>query len=90
MVTCQFKTNVKTFRSDIGTEFHCMFDFFQRSGILFQTSSTGTPQQNGRVERKHQHILIVSRALMFQTNLHVPFFGRTCALRCSFDQSYSF
>ncbi|XP_010665837.1 uncharacterized protein LOC104883080 [Beta vulgaris subsp. vulgaris] len=65
MVKRQFATNVQIVRSDNGTEFQCMLPFFDQSGILFQTSCTGTPQQNGRVERKHQHKLNVSRALMF-------------------------
>ena len=79
MVERQFDTSVKIVRSDNGTEFQCMLPFFDQSGILFQTSYTGTPQQNGRIERKHQHILNVSRALMFQANLPVDFWGE-CVL----------
>ena len=79
MIERQFDTSVKIVRSDNGTEFQCMLPFFDQSGILFQTSCTGTPQQNGRVERKHQHILNVSRALMFQANLPVDYWGE-CVL----------
>ncbi|KAL2941173.1 Retrovirus-related Pol polyprotein from transposon RE1 [Bienertia sinuspersici] len=73
MVKCQFEVSVKYVRSDNGTEFKSMLPFFDTHGILFQTSCAGTPQQNGRVERKHQHILNVSRALRFQGNLPISF-----------------
>ena len=79
MVDRQFDAKVKIFPSDNGTEFTCLLDYFTSHGILFQTFCVGTPQQNGRVERKHQHILNVSRALMFQANLSLRFWGE-CVL----------
>jgi hypothetical protein len=63
MVERQFDVCVKTVRSDNGTEFMCLGPYFREQGILHETSCPGTPQQNGRVERKHRHILNVARAL---------------------------
>lgn len=67
----------KTVRSDNGTEFMCLSQFFNEKGILPQNSCVGTPQQNGRVEQKHRHILNVSRSLLFQANLPVKFWGES-------------
>jgi len=71
----QYEKQVKMIRSDNGTEFTCLRTKFLERGIMFQTSCTGTPQQNGRVERKHRHILNVARALRFQGNLPLSFWG---------------
>ncbi|CAH9146720.1 unnamed protein product [Cuscuta epithymum] len=79
MVEKQHNVSIKIVRSDNGTEFNCMHPYFDTHGILFQTSCVHTPQQNGRVERKHRHILNVARALMFQANLPVALWGE-CVL----------
>lgn len=49
--------------------------YFLAKGIIHQTSCVGVPQQNGVVERKHKHLLETARALLFQSNLHVSFWG---------------
>ncbi|CAN1779045.1 Retrovirus-related Pol polyprotein from transposon RE1 [Linum perenne] len=68
MVENQFERKVKVIRSDQGKEFH-MTDYFNDHGIIHQMSCVQTPEQNARVERKHQHILNVARSLRFQSGL---------------------
>ncbi|KAK9174757.1 hypothetical protein WN944_026761 [Citrus x changshan-huyou] len=60
-------------RSDNGTKFTCLDDYFMEKGRIHQTSCVGTPQQNRGVEHKHRHILDVVRALRFQANLPIEF-----------------
>jgi hypothetical protein len=68
MIKTQHNHDVKIIRSDNGPEF-LMHEFYSSHGILHQTSCVESPQQNGRVERKHQHVLNVARALLYQSNL---------------------
>lgn len=53
-------------RTDNGTEFfnHHLTSLCNQHGIIHQHSCVHTPQQNGRVERKHRHLLVVARALI--------------------------
>lgn len=85
MVKTQFSTKVKRVRSDNGTEFtNSVFQkILQQEGIMHETSCVGTPQQNGRVERKHRHILNVARALRFHASLPVSFWGE-CVLAATY------
>ena len=77
MVERQFDIKVKMIRSDNGSEF-ILRQFYDEIGIIHQTSCVETPQQNGIVERKHQHLLNVTRSLLFQSNL--PFICWSYAL----------
>ncbi|KAK9137525.1 hypothetical protein Sjap_008119 [Stephania japonica] len=73
----QFNSSVKAIRTDNGTEFvnkSCV-SLFAKFGILHQRSAPYSPQQNGLVERKHRHLLQVTRALVFQSGLSKSFWG---------------
>jgi len=75
LIERKFDKQVKMIRSDNGTEFICHKNYFREHGITFQTSCSGTTQWNGRVERKHRHILNITCALRFQHNLIISFWG---------------
>ncbi|XP_074284115.1 uncharacterized protein LOC141608671 [Silene latifolia] len=85
MVHTQFGKQVKIVQSDNGTEFLSgpLKHFYSENGMVFQTSMIDTPQQNGRVERKHRHILEKARALRFQANLPIHFWGE-CVLTAAY------
>ena len=83
MVDRQFGKKVRTIRSDNGSEFISLSTYFLENGIRHETSGVGTPQQNGRVERKHRHLLNVARAIMFEGHLPIEFWGE-CALAAAY------
>ncbi|OMO87137.1 Integrase, catalytic core [Corchorus capsularis] len=85
MIATQFGKKVKQIRTDNGPEFqsNCMLDYYKEHGIVLQTSCTDTPQQNGVVERKHRYVLETARALRFQANLPIRFWGE-CVLTATY------
>jgi hypothetical protein len=52
-----------------------MPQFYASKGIIHQTTCVETPEHNGRVERKHQHLLNVGRSLLFQGQLPKSFWN---------------
>ena len=60
-----------------------MFDFFISHGIIHQFSCIYNPQQNSVVERKHQHLFSIARALQIQSKLPIKFQG-DCVLHAAY------
>jgi hypothetical protein len=77
MVEKQFQTHIQKIQSDNTREFYNSHinNFFKDLGVLQESSCAYTPQQNGAVERNHRHLLNVARALHFQSNLPLDFWG---------------
>lgn len=77
MAVTQFEAKIKRLGSDNGSEFRTreLEEFLAEKGIMHQYSFVETPQQNGIAERKHQHILGVTRALMFHSGLPKTFWN---------------
>uniref|UniRef100_A0A251RWD9 Putative zinc finger, CCHC-type n=1 Tax=Helianthus annuus TaxID=4232 RepID=A0A251RWD9_HELAN len=70
-VQTQFSSKIKTFQSDGGTEFanNRVRKLFEQNGTFQRMSCPYTPQQNGRVERKHRHIVETGLAMLFHAKL---------------------
>src|SRR3954466_104128 len=72
MIFTQFQRRIKIFRSDGTKEFlsSSMQNLLKSHGTLHQQSCPHTHQQNGTAERKHRHLLDVTRALLLSA--YVP------------------
>ena len=77
MINTQFRVSIKRVRSDNARDYfnHILSHFFQKEGVIHESSCVNIPQQNGVVERKNRHLLNVTRALLFQNNVPKSFWG---------------
>lgn len=74
MIENQFHAKVKKFRSDNALELK-FTDLYLNEGILAHHSCHENPEQNSVVERKNQHILNVAKALLFESHIHLSYWG---------------
>src|SRR3954464_6736764 len=66
MIQTQFQRRIKVFRSDGAKEYlsSSMQNLLKSHGTIHQQSCPHTHQQNGVAERKHRHMLDVTRSLL--------------------------
>ncbi|CAL8141056.1 unnamed protein product [Prunus armeniaca] len=71
MVSTQFNAQGKVFQTDNGGEYvnNTLASFFRAQGIIHQTTTSFTPQQNGVSERKNRQLLEVARSLMLDISV---------------------
>ena len=69
----QFDAKIKCLQSDNGGEFRSFMSFLQESGILHRFSCPYNSSQNGRVERKHRHVVETGLALLAHAGLPLKF-----------------
>ena len=78
MVKNQFGVNIKRFRSNNARDYfnQVLTPYFQKEGIVHESSCVNNPQQNGAAEKKNGHLLESTRAFMFQKNVPQSFWGK--------------
>ena len=74
-VYTQFYKTIKIFRSDSRGEYTKtnLVEFFKNKGIISQRTYPHTPEQNRVVERKNQHVLKTTLALLGTSNMPKSF-----------------
>lgn len=75
-IQTQFQMTIKTIRSDNGPGIFFKY-FYSTQGIHHPTSCVNNLQQNGLVERQHQHLFGVTHVLLFQSHLPKLFWSYT-------------
>ncbi|KAI5345912.1 hypothetical protein L3X38_013789 [Prunus dulcis] len=77
MVSTQFHALVKVFRTDNGGEYvnNTLTSFFCAQGIIHQTTTPFTPQQNGVSERKNRQLLEVACSLVLDMSVSHHLWG---------------
>ncbi|KAL6322734.1 hypothetical protein AAG906_015420 [Vitis piasezkii] len=73
MIETQFDTKVRMLQTDWGGEFQAFTNTLCKFGILHRVSCPSTSQQNGRVERKHRHVVEVGLSLLAHASIPLKY-----------------
>ena len=67
MTKNQFGVSIKGIRTDNNRDYfnQILSSYFEKKGIIHQSSCVNIPQQNRLAERKNIHLLEITRALLF-------------------------
>jgi len=78
MIQTQFGVKIKVFLSDNAREYfnQVLSPYFQKEGIIHESSCVNTPQQNGIAKRKTGHLLNTTRALLFHGQVPKAYWGK--------------
>lgn len=69
----KFNTKIKTLQCDNGGEFRPIVPLCQESGIEVRYTCPYTSEQNGRVKRKHRHVVEMGLTLLAQAKLPLTY-----------------
>lgn len=77
LVENQLNLNIKTFRTDNGREYlsNDFKNFLKKSGIIHQTSTPYTPQQNGLAERMNRTLLERAKCMLLNARLQKQYWA---------------
>ena len=77
MIQTQFGVKIKVFRSDNARDYfnQVLSSYFQKEGIIYESSCVNTPQQNGIAKRKNGLLLNTTRALLFHGQVPKTYWG---------------
>ena len=77
MIQNQFGAKIKIFRFDNARDYfnQILTSYFQKEGIIHESSCVDTPQQNRVAKRKNSHLLYTTRALLFQGDVPKSYWG---------------
>jgi hypothetical protein len=77
MLKNQFRVSIKGIRTNNARDYFnkILSPYFEKEGIIHQSSCVNTPQQNGLAERKNRHLLETTRALLFQHQVRKHYWG---------------
>lgn len=78
MVERQFSTKIKQIQTDWGGEYRSLRKFFKEIGIVHRLPCPHTHEQNGKIERRHRHIVEIGLALLAHGSVPQMFWHFAC------------